>query len=350
MSNSELHNTEHLAMAPSLVKKAVVRCIRKRVVPFIAGSPGIGKSDIIRGIAKEFGLKVIDVRLSQCDPTDLLGLPMVNPETDRAGYKPLDVFPLEGDPLPEGYNGWILFLDEANSAAKSVEAASYKVALEKEIGHRKLHSKCAVVMAGNLATDNAIVNELGTAMQSRLIHLQMKLDFEEWLDWASQAGIDHRVRSYISYCPTSLHQFDPQHSDRTFACPRTWEFASKLIEDRDKLDNEDQLLLAGTVSEGVAREFMGFCRIYQDLPQIDQICKDPENTPLSSDPATMYAVCGTIGAHAHKDNVNALMRYVLRMPLEFQIITLRDLVKRDDELRNASEVREWIRTNARELI
>ncbi len=37
----------------------------------IAGSPGIGKSYIIRDIAEQFKLKVIDMRLSQCDPTDL---------------------------------------------------------------------------------------------------------------------------------------------------------------------------------------------------------------------------------------------------------------------------------------
>lgn len=52
-------------------KTAILRTLRKRLVPFLHGSPGIGKSDIFRAIAKENGLKFIDIRLAQCDPTDL---------------------------------------------------------------------------------------------------------------------------------------------------------------------------------------------------------------------------------------------------------------------------------------
>jgi adenylate kinase family enzyme len=37
----------------------------------ILGSPGVGKSDIANGIADDFNLQLIDLRLSQCDQTDL---------------------------------------------------------------------------------------------------------------------------------------------------------------------------------------------------------------------------------------------------------------------------------------
>lgn len=40
-------------------------------VPMLKGSPGVGKSDIISKLADDHKLKVIDLRLSQCDPTDL---------------------------------------------------------------------------------------------------------------------------------------------------------------------------------------------------------------------------------------------------------------------------------------
>jgi MoxR-like ATPase len=53
------------------LQEAVITILAAGLVPNITGSPGIGKSDIIRGIAKQFRLKVIDLRLSQCDPTDL---------------------------------------------------------------------------------------------------------------------------------------------------------------------------------------------------------------------------------------------------------------------------------------
>jgi len=34
-------------------------------------SPGLGKSDVVKQVAKELNLKVIDFRLSTADPTDL---------------------------------------------------------------------------------------------------------------------------------------------------------------------------------------------------------------------------------------------------------------------------------------
>ena len=55
------------AQAQSIIAK----CIQAGLVPFLKGSPGIGKSAIVHALAKQYKLKVIDLRLSQCDPTDL---------------------------------------------------------------------------------------------------------------------------------------------------------------------------------------------------------------------------------------------------------------------------------------
>lgn len=106
----------------NVAKDMVTQIIREGLVPMVAGSPAVGKSSIIHQIAQEYNLKVIDMRLSQCDPTDLLGLPMLT--TGRADFAPPLTFPIEGDPIPEGYSGWILFLDEFSSAPRGVQAAA----------------------------------------------------------------------------------------------------------------------------------------------------------------------------------------------------------------------------------
>lgn len=121
----------------------------------LIGSPGLGKSDVIKQVAKELNLKVIDFRLSTADPTDLSGMPFV--ENGRSDYLPNIAFPIQGDELPphldsEGnqiklpkldalgnqetdangnllfvtprYDGWLLFLDEITNAPMSVQAAA----------------------------------------------------------------------------------------------------------------------------------------------------------------------------------------------------------------------------------
>lgn len=203
-------DTEQL---PTLITDILVAGL----VPHIQSSPGIGKSDIIRQIAKEYGLKVIDLRLSQMDSVDMQGFPnIVNNKTD---WIPPAVFPLEDDPIPEGYNGFMLFLDEITSAPISVQSSAYKLILDRMVGQHKLHEKVAMVAAGNLLTDKAIVNRMGTAMQSRMIHLKLTVNPEKWVKWAESNNIDYRVTSFIQFRPELLHKFNPNHDDVTFPCP-----------------------------------------------------------------------------------------------------------------------------------
>ena len=49
----------------------ITKLLQARLVPMLTGSPAVGKSAVAHQIAEDFGLKIIDLRLSQCDPTDL---------------------------------------------------------------------------------------------------------------------------------------------------------------------------------------------------------------------------------------------------------------------------------------
>lgn len=113
---------DKIKVKPAQAKSMITKLLMAKLVPMLVGSPGTGKSAIVHQVAKEHGLKVIDLRLAQCDPTDLLGFPTIS--GDRAGYRAMDTFPIEGDTVPEGYNGWLLFLDELNSASMGVQAAA----------------------------------------------------------------------------------------------------------------------------------------------------------------------------------------------------------------------------------
>lgn len=114
-------------VTPRQLAIKIEKAIRAGVVPMVKGSPGIGKSSIYAQVAKKLGLKMIDHRLSTSAPEDLSGLPEFFTDADgnrRARFAPFDVFPIEGQTIPEGYIGWLLFLDEFNSAPKSVQAAA----------------------------------------------------------------------------------------------------------------------------------------------------------------------------------------------------------------------------------
>ena len=318
--------------------------IKAKLVPMLEGSPGTGKSQIIHQIAKNYQLKVIDLRLSQCDPTDLCGFPTIN--GDRAGYRPMETFPIEGDPIPEGYNGWLLFLDEFNSASLSVQAAAYKIVLDRMVGQYHLHKNVAIVCAGNKESDNAIVNPMSTALQSRLAHLELVVDPNEWVNWAAEAQIDPRITSYINFKPGQLYTFSPDHTDKTYAAPRTWEFADRVLKVVDVGDADCMPMLAGTISEGVAREFMGFCRIFKDLPSIQAIINSPNAITVPSEPSVLYAITGAISHNVTMDNFGSLMKFIERMPLEFQVVCLRETTHRNRAMIGHPLVQKWTTTMA----
>lgn len=334
-------------MIASDLQRAVIHILQAGLVPMIAGSPGVGKSDIIRTIAKKFNLFVIDYRLAQCDPTDLLGYP--SPKNgERMGYLPPEEIPIEGDAVPDGYDGWLLFFDEFTSAFQSVQAAAYKVVLDKKVGKHAIHSKCAIVCAGNKQTDNAIVTRMGTAMQSRLVHLDLDVAVEPWVEWANKHDIDHRVVSYLESHPDKLHLFKPDHDDKTFACPRTWEFTSKLIKNQD-VDNLMLQTLIGTLSAGVANGFHAYLEYCADLPSIDDIKKEPEMVPIPEEPGLLYAVSNMVAAYMGENNADRLMRFIKRLPLEFGTTSIRAALARRPELLKIDEVREWAHEVAAEI-
>jgi hypothetical protein len=323
--------------------------IKAGIVPMVHGSPGIGKSQIVAQIAKEYGLKMIDLRLSQCDPTDLAGFPQIDVARQKAGYLPMDTFPLEGETPPTGYNGWLLFFDEANSAPKAVQAAAYKVILDRMIGQRHLHKNCALVAAGNLETDGAIVEEMSTALQSRLAHIELVVDPDSWVEWAQNNDVHHMITSFIQFKPGQLYTFKPDHTDKTYACPRTWEFANRVMKVTDEGSPNRLPMLSGTLSEGVAREFLTFVKIFADLPKPAQIIAAPETIKVPNEPSILYALTGSLAHNATVDNFGSLMKFISRLPVEFQVVTMRETIRRNKAMMSHAAVQKWVTESAAKL-
>jgi hypothetical protein len=266
----------------------------------------------------------------------------------------MDTFPIEGDAFPvkedgTAYAGWLLFLDEFTSASKAVQAAAYKIVLDKMVGKYNLHKNVAIVCAGNKETDNAIVEPMSSALQSRLMHMELTIDVAEWMDWASSNAIDYRITSYINFKPGILYTFKPDHTDKTYAAPRTWEFAHKLLQKADIFDSVMTPALAGTLSEGVAREFITYCKIFKDLPTIAAIIDGPEGIRVPDEPSVLFALTGAIGHNADETNVGQLMKFVSRMPIEFQVVCMREMTRRNRNIVKTPAVLAWVASSAATL-
>ncbi len=322
---------EMFALTPKQLTKAVKRCLLKGIVPSIKGSPGIGKSDVIRAVAKELNLFVIDIRLSQASPEDLNGFPAI--VNGVAKFLPFEHFPRADNQIPEGYSGWLIFFDEITSAPKSVQAASYKIILDRYIGNYPLHDSCAIVAAGNLASDKAVVVQQSTALTSRMAQMSMKSNTPDWLEWASMNQLDNRGLAYLQFMPNHLHVFDPNKTDENFACPRTWAMTLNYISDLETPDIVDNAVIAGLLGSGIAAEFVAFMELFRDLVPIEDILKDPKGVSIPHRHDKMYAAIGYLYPHINADTFENLMDYVKRFPEELQSVFMKTVTHYIPEMR-----------------
>lgn len=321
-------------LSPTQATDELVRCITKGLVPILTSSPGMGKSSLVNQIAKDFRLKLLDLRLSQCTPEDLQGYPMRS--GNKATFTPFDIFPLEDDTPPPGYDGWLLFLDEATSAVKAVQAAAYKLVLDRMVGSFKLHPNVAIIMAGNKMTDKAVVTQMSTAMQSRIIHFELGVSSDEWIQYAYKADLDYRIISFIGFMPSRLMDFRPDHHDKTFPCPRTWEFLSKLVKGED-IDSSTGPRAAGTIGEGVAVEFITYAQEFDRLPRFSDIIADPKSALMPKETSTKYATMSMLVENFSPNNLDAVLEYVQQFDIEMQILFCRGAFVKHPKIREDHE-------------
>jgi hypothetical protein len=252
-------------MGPKMAKRAIRKAISKRRPVFLWGPPGIGKSDIVKQIGADAGREVIDVRLALWEPTDIKGIPYYNADQGKMVWAPPAELPTDPDSTA------LIFLDELNSAPPAVQAAAYQLILNRRVGTYELPKGVDLVAAGNREGDRGVTYRMPAPLANRFVHLEMKVDFDDFQDWATLNKVHPEVVGYVGFAKQDLYDFDPKSSSKAFATPRSWVFVSDLLED-DDTDNETlQNLIAGAVGDGLAVKFMAHRKIASKLPKAEDI-------------------------------------------------------------------------------
>jgi hypothetical protein len=256
--------SETRTVTSAQARKSLLKAFSKKRPLFLWGPPGIGKSELVEDITQELGGAMIDLRLGQMEPTDIRGIPFYNKDVGKMDWaEPIDLPSAE---FASQYPVVVLFLDEMNSAAPSVQAAAYQLILNRRIGKYFLPDNVVVVAAGNRESDKGVTFRMPTPLANRFIHQEMRVDFPSWQEWAVQNKIHKDVVGYLSFAKQDLYDFDAKSSSRAFATPRSWTFVSELLEDESGDDDTIMNLVAGTVGEGLAVKFMAHRKIAGRMP------------------------------------------------------------------------------------
>ncbi|MCK5719920.1 MAG: MoxR family ATPase [Thiomargarita sp.] len=231
------------------------------------GPPGVGKSQLVAQIAAKHNAPVIDVRLSQMEPSDLRGIPF------RSGEQVEWAIPsMLPNAKRHGDNG-ILFLDEITSAPPSVSAAAYQLILDRRLGEYQVPKGWAIIAAGNRQGDRGVTYTMPSPLANRFSHFEFEVHLDDWVAWAYKNNIDDKIIAFLRFRPELLFDFDPAYNPTAFPSPRSWEFAHRALQ---KFSNYPELLLGSLqacVGSAAGIELHAFIAHLDNIPDLAAILR-----------------------------------------------------------------------------
>lgn len=165
----------------------------------------------------------------------------------------------------------ILGLEEFNSATPSVMAAAYQLILDRRMGDYVVPDGVMLLAMGNRRGDKGVTFEIPKPVANRFIHLEMQVDFDDWLVWALEQHIHADVIGYLSKWKS--HLFDEAFAkkpEQSFATPRSWEFVSKAISQTAPV-GIIKALVCGAIGDVIGTQFVSHRAFMADMPNVETI-------------------------------------------------------------------------------
>ena len=306
-------------VTPNSAKNSIKHALKKKRPIFLWGAPGIGKSEIVSQITDSLSNShLIDIRLSLWEPTDIKGIPYFDSNSGTMVWGAPSELPSEE--FAAQFDHIVLFLDEMNSAAPSVQAAAYQLILNRRVGQYKLPDNVMIVAAGNREADKGVTYRMPAPLANRFIHLELAVNFDDWFQWSVVNNINTDVVGYLTFAKKDLYDFDPRSPSRSFATPRSWTFVSELLDDDlDEATTTD--LVAGAVGEGLALKFMAHRKVASSMPNPSDILAGKVKELKTREISAMYSLTVSLcyelkeacdaGDKMFDDKVNNFLRFAM---------------------------------------
>ena len=286
-------------------------CGRAHVPSLLWSPPGMGKSSLVRGLAKASSVPCETVLGSIREPADVGGLPVAGEH--GVTLEP----PAFAKRLCAAGVGYLL-LDELTTCPPAVQAALLAVALDRTIGDLVLPKAVVIVAGANPADQAADGWDLAPPLANRFCHLAYMLTLDEFVtgittDWSAppasraiaadpirRAAQRAAVAGFVSHRPHLMHAMpdNAAAAGRAWPSPRTWTMmADTLAHVRDDDTEAAAAVVYGLVGEGAGTEFLTW-RANADLPDPEAVLADPSVMDWTGRDDRVWAVLSGVVAYA----------------------------------------------------
>lgn len=212
----------------------------------IRGPHGIGKSYLAKQIGSDVNIPVIDKRFAQMTEGDVVGLPKIDDDVTR--FLPLDWL------LRACREPVLLLLDEINRATIEVQQCAFQLVLDRELNGNKLHPDTRIICAVNDSHEYQI-NDMDPALLDRFWVVDLDPTTDDWIEWASENGIDDIIIDFIRHNPALLRYTGQIEQGKVYPTPRSYEKLNSALKFAGWIPSE---LAGGSVPSSLYSLAMGF--------------------------------------------------------------------------------------------
>lgn len=259
----------------------------------IAGSPGIGKTQTMYGIASRMEMGMVQMSIPEVSTEELSGIP------DFVAAANMDKYSVTGTvdslatkwSVPQiievanrlasepGSKGCILFIDDLHRVNMAVAPYLYGLLGERKLGSFKLDPKVVIMGAMN-DSDEAGFSGIDSPIKDRLGILPVPFDFDYWFDNFGK-GLHFYVASFLK-THSSYTQEDESTMIEQFGTPRSWTHLANEFElyDRKFIKEHCSLLSKQKVSKAAASELQKHIE-YMEAINFEQLIKDKRNINIA---------------------------------------------------------------------
>jgi len=331
------------------VQSLIANVGHKRTI-LVEGENGIGKTALFHAI-KRMPQFANHIAVDPVDCTQLSDGSVWMPDLDRENGVSREL-PNERFGVSKtnqlGVNGSkpiLVMLDEIAKAPQFIKNVLAPIIYERRVGAYHFVEGSVVFMGTNLAIEG-LGDSIQAHLRNRLVFVKMrKSTSEEWVKWATDAGVNPTVIAFVANEPRVMESFidyekggkyegktlskengmifNPKSMQLAYATPRSLVAAGDILDtclgnvDDDTLEEA----LVGAIGEVTARAMASFVRFGQDICEYSRVIADPDKAPLSDNPtAQLIQVFQFVSRASSRPEAEAIVKYVWRMRAEMQSI------------------------------
>lgn len=269
---------------PVYGKEPIIDALRSvmeaRVPAMIVGQPGVGKSAVVREIAKDMGYETLVIIGSRMDPTDLVGLPAKGDKNNTVFLEPWwQTEILEKKKI-------VLFLDEFSTASVSIQKSLLTFLQDREFADGTPFPEETIVLGAMNPLKSAVGgSDLALPVSNRLIFLPWQLSHNSWFEgmldnWGEKGAPEslsewrRKIVAFIKENPSLLHKEPENYANLNaygidedkqpasaeiarlaWASMRSWDNLAKVLANSPKDTYVQDMIIRGTVGVECGEKF-----------------------------------------------------------------------------------------------